>query len=56
MEGRAKGRAEGRASGLVEGKHERSKEIAKNLLSQNIDLSTIMKSTGLTKSEITKLL
>ena len=55
-EGRDEGRAEGRASGLVEGKHERSKEIAKNLLSQNIDLSTIMKSTGLTKSEITKLL
>lgn len=55
-EGRDEGRAEGRASGLVEGKHERIKEIAKNLLSQNIDLSTIMKSTGLTKSEITKLL
>ena len=56
MEGRAEGRDEGRASGLAEGRRERSKEIAKNLLSQNIDLSTIMKSTGLTKSEIAKLL
>ena len=50
---------EGRTSGLAEGRQEglktRSAEIAKNLLNLNIDIPTIMKSTGLTKQEIMKL-
>ncbi len=58
-EGRAFGIAEGRASGLVEGRLEglkdRSIEIARNLLNLNIDIPTIMKSTGLTKQEILQL-
>ncbi len=45
-----------RMEGRAEGKKERSKEIAKNLLHQNIDLATIMETTGLSKSEIAKLL
>ena len=58
-EGRASGLVEGRASGLVEGRLEglkdRSIEIARNLLNLNIDIPTIMKSTGLTKQEILQL-
>ena len=58
-EGRASGLVEGRASGLVEGRLEglkdRSIEIARNLLNLNIDIPTIMKSTGLTKQEILEL-
>ena len=50
---------EGRTSGLAEGRKEglktRSAEIAKNLLNLNIDIPTIMKSTGLTRQEIMKL-
>ena len=50
---------ERRTSGLAEGRQEglktRSAEIAKNLLNLNIDIPTIMKSTGLTKQEIMKL-
>ena len=50
---------EGRTSGLAEGRQEglktRSAEIAKNLLNLNIDIPTIMKSTGLTRQEIMKL-
>ena len=46
-------------TGKKEGKKEeritRSMEIAKNLLNLNIDLSTIMKSTGLSKQEIMRL-
>ena len=46
-------------TGKNEGKKEeritRSMEIAKNLLNLNIDLSTIMKSTGLSKQEIMRL-
>ena len=37
------------------GKNARSMEIAKNLLSLNIDIPTIIKSTGLSKKEIQKL-
>ena len=35
--------------------NERNIEIAKNLLSQNVDMDVIMKATGLTKEEIEKL-
>ena len=35
--------------------NERNIEIAKNLLSQNVDMDIIMKATGLTKEEIEKL-
>ena len=55
MEGRAEGRASGLAEGRVEGMRERSIEIAKNLLNQNIDFSTIMKSTGLSRQELNKI-
>ena len=52
-------RRNGRREGIQEGKREeriaRSKEIAKNLLNLNIDISTIMKSTGLSRQEILKL-
>ena len=34
--------------------NERNIEIAKNLLSQNVDMDIIMKATGLTKEEIEK--
>ena len=52
-------RRNGRREGIQEGKREeriaRSIEIAKNLLNLNIDISTIMKSTGLSRQEILKL-
>ena len=52
---RMEGRAEGRASGLAEGRKEERLQIAKNLLNQNIDFSTIMKSTGLSRQELNKI-
>ena len=42
-------------TGKNEGLRDRSIEIAKNLLNLNIDIPTIMKSTGLTRQEIMKL-
>ena len=44
-----------RAEGKAEGKVERNMEIAKNLLSQNIDINTISIATGLSIEEIKKL-
>ena len=52
---RAEGKIEGRAEGLAEGKAERNIEIAKNLLAQNIDITTISLATGLLVAEIEKL-
>ena len=37
------------------GELKRNKEVAKNLLNLNIDIEDIMKATGLTKKQITKL-
>ena len=45
----------GKSEGKKEERITRSMEIAKNLLNLNIDLSTIMKSTGLSKQEIMRL-
>jgi predicted transposase/invertase (TIGR01784 family) len=47
--------AKGEAKGKAEGKAERDIEIAKNLLSQNVDVNTISIATGLTLEEILKL-
>ena len=49
------GKNEGMREGRQEGLKTRSAEIAKNLLNLNIDIPTIMKSTGLTRQEIMKL-
>ena len=49
------GKNEGMREGRQEGLKTRSAEIARNLLNLNIDIPTIMKSTGLTKQEIMKL-
>ena len=54
-EGLVKGRSEGRIQGLTEGRNERNIEIARNLLKNNIDLSIIIDSTGLSEEEINKL-
>ena len=52
-------RRNGMREGIQKGKKEervtRSMEIAKNLLNLNTDISTIMKSTGLSKQEILNL-
>jgi len=45
----------GKAEGKAKGKAERNIEIAKNLLSQNIDINTISTSTGLSIADIQKL-
>ena len=50
-----KWRMEGRAEGLEEGRTEEKMQIAKHLLSQNIDFSTIMKTTGLSRQELNKI-
>ena len=52
---RKDGIQKGRASGLAEGTQAEKHKIAKNLLNLNIDISTIMQSTGLSKQEILKL-
>ena len=48
-------RRNGRREGREEGTKLEKCNIAKNLLSLNIDISTIMKSTGLSKQEILNL-
>ncbi|MCC8419272.1 MAG: Rpn family recombination-promoting nuclease/putative transposase, partial [Rickettsia endosymbiont of Glossina mortisans submortisans] len=52
---KAEGKAEGIKIGESKGKAEEKIEIARNLLSQNIDISTISISTGLSIVEIKKL-
>ena len=52
---RKDGIQKGRASGLAEGTQVEKHKIAKKLLNLNIDISTIMQSTGLSKQEILKL-
>lgn len=50
-----KGKDAGKAEGIEQGKSQRNLEIAKNLLSQNINLQTISSATGLSIDEIKKL-
>ena len=45
----------GRNEGYNYGRNEAVLETAKNLLKLNVDIKTIMKSTGLSKKEIEKL-
>jgi predicted transposase/invertase (TIGR01784 family) len=43
------------AKGLAKGEKNKAIEIARNLLSQNIDLQTISSATGLSTDELEKL-
>ncbi|MFA7502737.1 MAG: hypothetical protein WCY55_06715, partial [Anaerovoracaceae bacterium] len=58
-EGRAKGLAEGRtkglAEGLAEGQAKAKTQIALNALKEGIDITLIVKLTGLSEAEIDKL-
>ena len=49
------GREEGREEGRSEGERVKAIEIAKNLLSMNLDIDVIAKATGLNKDEIESL-
>ena len=53
--GKKLGLCEGKELGLSEGAQNKSIEIAKNLLKENVDISVISKSTGLSIEEIEKL-
>ena len=53
--GEARGKVEGKAEGKAEENIRVKIEIAKNLLSQNIDINTISTATGLSIAEIEKL-
>jgi len=53
--GEARGIQIGESKGKAEGKAEEKIEIAKNLLSQNIDINTISKATGLPVEKINEL-
>ena len=55
IEAEEKGKAEGKVEGKVEENIRVKIEIAKNLLSQNIDINTISTATGLSIAEIEKL-
>ena len=48
----ARGEAKGKAEGKAEGKTEREVEIAKNLLTADIDIQVIEQTTGLSKEQI----
>ena len=48
-------RAEGISKGISEGKRERNIEIAKNMLSKNMDIKLISEITGLMEDEIKNL-
>jgi predicted transposase/invertase (TIGR01784 family) len=50
------GREEGREEGKAEGERRTKIEIAKNLLSQNLDIATIATATQLTEAEINQIL
>ena len=45
-------KAEGMVMGMAEGEKQKSIEIAKNLLSLNLDIDSISKATGLSIQEI----
>ena len=53
--GKNEGKKEGHKEGRKEGTQLEKYNIAKNLLRLNVDISTIMKSTGLSKKEIEQL-
>ena len=55
LEGRAEGRLEGRAEGINIGTEQTKTDIARQMKSDGISVSTIMKYTGLTEEEIGKL-
>jgi predicted transposase/invertase (TIGR01784 family) len=50
-----KGRAEGKAEGFAEGEKRKAITIAKNLKDAGIDIDTIVKSTGLSATEIARI-
>ena len=54
-EARNEGLVKGRSEGLTLGRNESKIEIARNLLNNNVDLSIIINSTGLSEEEIKKL-
>ncbi len=54
-EGRAEGRAEGREEGRAEGRAEGIMLTAKNLKSMGLSIADIIKATGLSEDDITKL-
>jgi predicted transposase/invertase (TIGR01784 family) len=51
----ARGREEGIEIGEARGENKKAIEIARNLLSQNIDIDIISSTTGLSAEEIAKL-
>jgi len=53
--GEARGEAKGKAEGKAEGERNKAFEIAKNLLSQGVDVKTISLATGLSPEEIAEL-
>ena len=55
MEGRAEGRAEGREEGRIEGHREGMIDMARSLLTLNVPVEVIEKSSGLTRAEILAL-
>lgn len=54
-EGRAEGRAEGREEGREEGEKEKSMSIARQMKKDGLPVATIVKYTGLSAEEITRL-
>ena len=55
LQGLTEGRNEGRIQGVAVGRNERNIEIAKNMLSKNMDINLIMELTNLSEEEIKKL-
>lgn len=55
-EGTAKGRLEGLREGKKEGLREGKQEMARELLALGVDMSAIVKASGLSEEEIRKLL
>ena len=54
-DGRAAGLEQGRTEGLAEGEASKALEMAKAMKSENIDIETIIKVSGLPKEEIDRL-
>lgn len=55
LEGQQEGRMEGRREGLQEGEHTAALKIARSLLANGMDRSTVLKMTGISEEDMVKI-
>jgi predicted transposase/invertase (TIGR01784 family) len=55
QKGRLEGQQEGRREGLQEGEHTAALKIARSLLANGMDRSTVLKMTGISEEDMVKI-